>query len=51
MTWEFELVGVLDAEDPAVRGNTDVVLISAAYFVTAGGGEVEVVGGGSSPSA
>jgi len=32
MTWEFELVGILDAEDPAVRGNTDVVLISAAYF-------------------
>jgi putative ABC transport system permease protein len=32
MTWEFELVGILDAEDPAVRGNTDIVLISAAYF-------------------
>jgi putative ABC transport system permease protein len=32
MTWEFDLVGVLDAEDPAVRGNTDMVLINAAYF-------------------
>jgi putative ABC transport system permease protein len=32
MNWEFDLVGVLDAEDPAVRGNTDVVLINIAYF-------------------
>jgi putative ABC transport system permease protein len=32
MSWEFDLVGILDAEDPAVRGNTDVVLIGAAYF-------------------
>jgi putative ABC transport system permease protein len=32
MNWEFDLVGVLDAEDPAVRGNTDVVLINVAYF-------------------
>jgi putative ABC transport system permease protein len=32
MTWEFDLVGILDAEDPAVRGNTDVVLINVAYF-------------------
>jgi putative ABC transport system permease protein len=32
MTWEFELVGILDADDPAVRGNTDIVLIDAAYF-------------------
>jgi putative ABC transport system permease protein len=32
MTWEFDLVGSIDAEDPAVRGNTDVVLINAAYF-------------------
>jgi putative ABC transport system permease protein len=32
MTWEFDLVGILDAEDPAVRGNTDVVLIGAEYF-------------------
>ena len=31
-SWEFDLVGVLDAEDPAVRGNTDVVLINVAYF-------------------
>jgi putative ABC transport system permease protein len=30
--WEFDLVGLLDAEDPAVRGNTDVVLINVAYF-------------------
>jgi putative ABC transport system permease protein len=30
--WEFDLVGTLDAEDPAVRANTDVVLINAAYF-------------------
>ena len=32
LDWEFELVGVLDSEDPAVRGNTDVVLINVAYF-------------------
>jgi putative ABC transport system permease protein len=32
LTWEFELVGVLDADDPAVRGNTDLVLINVAYF-------------------
>ncbi len=32
MNWEFDLVGILDAEDPAVRGNTDVVLIGAEYF-------------------
>jgi putative ABC transport system permease protein len=32
LTWEFDLVGILDAEDPAVRGNTDVVLINVAYF-------------------
>jgi putative ABC transport system permease protein len=32
MTWEFDLVGTLDADDPAVRGNTDMVLINVAYF-------------------
>ena len=32
LNWEFDLVGVLDAEDPAVRGNTDVVLINVVYF-------------------
>jgi putative ABC transport system permease protein len=32
LNWEFDLVGVLDAEDPAVQGNTDVVLINVAYF-------------------
>jgi putative ABC transport system permease protein len=32
MSWEFDLVGILDADDPAVRGNTDVVLINNAYF-------------------
>jgi putative ABC transport system permease protein len=32
MHWEFDLVGVLDADDPAVRGNTDIVLINGAYF-------------------
>ena len=32
MTWEFDLVGVIDAEDPAVRANTDMVLINVAYF-------------------
>jgi putative ABC transport system permease protein len=31
MNWEFDLVGVLDAEDPAVRGNTDMVLINVKY--------------------
>jgi putative ABC transport system permease protein len=32
MHWEFDLVGILDAEDPAVRGNTDLVLINAKHF-------------------
>lgn len=32
MNWEFDLVGTLDADDPAVRGNTDLVLINAGYF-------------------
>jgi putative ABC transport system permease protein len=32
LNWEFDLVGILDADDPAVRGNTDLVLINAAYF-------------------
>src|SRR5262249_18281713 len=32
MNWEFDLVGILDAEDPAVRGSTDVVLINGLYF-------------------
>jgi len=32
LTWEFDLVGMLDAEDPAARGNTDIVLINVAYF-------------------
>jgi putative ABC transport system permease protein len=32
LNWEFDLVGILDADDPAVRGNTDVVLINVAYF-------------------
>ena len=32
LNWEFDLVGVFDADDPAVRGNTDVVLINVAYF-------------------
>jgi len=32
MNWEFDLVGIIDAEDPAVRGNTDMVLINVAYF-------------------
>jgi putative ABC transport system permease protein len=32
MAWEFDLVGTIDAEDPAIRGNTDMVLINVAYF-------------------
>jgi putative ABC transport system permease protein len=32
MHWEFDLVGILDADDPMVRGNTDIVLINVAYF-------------------
>jgi putative ABC transport system permease protein len=32
LSWEFDLVGVLDADDPAQRGNTDIVLINVAYF-------------------
>jgi RND family efflux transporter MFP subunit len=30
--WEFDLVGIIDAEDPAIQGNTDVVLINVAHF-------------------
>ena len=32
LNWEFDLVGLIDADDPAVRGNTDMVLINVAYF-------------------
>ncbi len=32
LNWEFDLVGVCDAEDPAVRANTEVVLINVAHF-------------------
>jgi len=32
MSWEFDLVGIIDADDPAVRGNTDMVLINVAHF-------------------
>jgi putative ABC transport system permease protein len=32
LNWEFDLVGTLDADDPAVQGNTDLVLINVAYF-------------------
>jgi putative ABC transport system permease protein len=32
MEWEFDLVGTIDAEDPAVQGNTDIVLIQEKYF-------------------
>jgi putative ABC transport system permease protein len=32
LAWEFDLVGTIDADDPAVRGNTDMVLINVAYF-------------------
>jgi len=32
LTWEFDLVGIFDAEDPAVQGNTDLVLINVAHF-------------------
>jgi putative ABC transport system permease protein len=32
MHWEFDLVGILDAEDPVVRSNADVVWINAAGF-------------------
>jgi putative ABC transport system permease protein len=32
LNWEFDLVGVIDAEDPAVRGNTDMVLVNVAHF-------------------
>ena len=32
LAWEFDLVGVLDADDPAVRANTDIVLINVAHF-------------------
>jgi putative ABC transport system permease protein len=32
LNWEFDLVGTIDADDPAVRGNTDMILINVAYF-------------------
>jgi len=32
LDWEFDLVGILDAADPAQVGNTDMVLIGHTYF-------------------
>jgi putative ABC transport system permease protein len=32
LDWEFDLVGVFDADDPAIRANTEVVLINVAHF-------------------
>jgi putative ABC transport system permease protein len=32
LNWEFDLVGIVDADDPAVQGNTDMVLINVAHF-------------------
>ena len=32
MNWEFDLVGIIDAEDPVAQGNSDMVLINVAYF-------------------
>jgi putative ABC transport system permease protein len=32
LNWEFDLVGILDADDPAALANTDVVLINVAHF-------------------
>ncbi len=32
LDWEFDLVGMLDAKDPAQAGNTDLVLIQDKYF-------------------
>ncbi|HXJ82447.1 MAG TPA: ABC transporter permease [Candidatus Methylomirabilis sp.] len=32
LDWEFDLVGIIDADDPAQQGNTDMVLINVAYF-------------------
>lgn len=32
MHWEFDLVGILDAEDPVVQSNADVVWLNAAGF-------------------
>jgi putative ABC transport system permease protein len=32
LNWEFDLVGILDAEDPATLANTDVVLVNVAHF-------------------
>ena len=32
LDWEFDLVGTFDSDDPAVRANTEVVLINVAYF-------------------
>ncbi len=32
LDWEFDLVGIIDAKDPAQLGNTDMVLIAHDYF-------------------
>jgi putative ABC transport system permease protein len=32
LDWEFDLAGILDAEDPEIQGNTDMVLVNVAYF-------------------
>jgi putative ABC transport system permease protein len=32
LDWEFDLVGVFDSDDPAIRANTEIVLINVAHF-------------------
>jgi putative ABC transport system permease protein len=32
LAWEFDLVGIIDSKDPAIRGNTDMVMIHHDYF-------------------
>ncbi|MBS1212232.1 MAG: transporter permease [Proteobacteria bacterium] len=32
LDWEFDLVGIIDTEDPTQRGNTDMVMFNNAYF-------------------
>ena len=32
MVWEFDVVGIIDADDPAMLGRTDLVLINSKYF-------------------
>jgi putative ABC transport system permease protein len=44
LNWEFDLVGIIDSKDPAIRGNTDMVMINNDYFDEARAAEKGTIG-------